>query len=96
MLKEMLKGSSVSREYSKILCANNVINNVEEMAEKFNYYFIGSIRQLSDTDYEKKFIEQKQYTDKEFSAFGKVKTEQLHNIVERLINKSGTKEGITQ
>ncbi|CAL1671998.1 unnamed protein product [Lasius platythorax] len=64
ILKDMLKSNSVSRECSELLCANKVINKVEEMAERFNYYFIDSIRQLADANYEEKCITQRQYTDK--------------------------------
>ncbi|CAL1680966.1 unnamed protein product [Lasius platythorax] len=45
-LKEIMKGSSYNNEYKEIRYGDNIISNVEEMANKFNCYFVNSVKQL--------------------------------------------------
>lgn len=46
VLKEVLKGNTSSNEYKELQCGNKTINNVKEMVNTFNFYFIDSVRQL--------------------------------------------------
>lgn len=95
MLKEILKGNLNSREYSELQCSNKIISKVDEMVERFNCYFVDSIKLLTNVDYEEKYIENRQYIDKVFDVFKKVEIEQVYSIIRKLGNKSGTEEGIT-
>jgi len=47
LLKEMLKGTSHNREYKELQCGNRINNNMKEMADEFNKYFIDSITEIA-------------------------------------------------
>lgn len=50
VLKEMLKGKEAEKEYREMQCGNEIISHVREMANKFNWYFVHSIKMLGDTN----------------------------------------------
>jgi len=44
----MLNGISNNTECKELQCGNKIVNNVKEMAEEFNRYFVSSITQLAE------------------------------------------------
>jgi len=50
LLKEILKGTSNNTECKELQCGNRFVNNVKEMAEEFNRYFVSSIIQLAEVN----------------------------------------------
>lgn len=64
------------------------------MANKFNYYFVDSIRQLRKDNVEEDFVNLK-YTDSVFEALNEIEVECLYRVVRKLVNKAGTEERIT-
>jgi hypothetical protein len=95
VLKEMLKGKGTDKEYKEIQVENRIINNVEEMADKFNCYFVDSIRALTDVNSREDCIANRNYADCGLEVFTQIEVEQLCKIVQNLENKAGTEEGIT-
>lgn len=67
-LKEMLKGKSVSTEYKEVKIGGEIITNKEEMVDRFNQYFIESVKLKKKDNEEDKFDDIK-YTDSEFGVF---------------------------
>ena len=96
VLKEMLKGSQYSEEYKELDCNNKIISNVEEMAEKFNMYFVESVKKLrkDGTHTVKEGLNKQLYTNNIFETFHKIEVVKLKSVVRKLRNKSGTEEGI--
>lgn len=95
-LKEMLKGNPSNIKYKEMECKNEINNNKEEMSNKFNCYFIDSVRFLTKTeDIEMDFLDSVNKTDKALEVFQIIGKENLCCIVQKLENKSGTEEGIT-
>lgn len=73
-----------------------IISYVEEIANKFNYYFVDSVRQLridSSRDGSKNNIIR--YENNTFMVFKEIEIQWLYRVVSKLANKAGTKEGIT-
>lgn len=95
VLNEMLKGKVTDKEYKEIQFENRTISNVEEMADRFNYYFVDSVRALTYINSREDCIGNRKYTDCVLEVFALIETEQLYKIVRKLENKAGTEEGIT-
>ncbi|KMQ85478.1 rna-directed dna polymerase from mobile element jockey-like protein, partial [Lasius niger] len=95
-LKEIMKGSSYNNEYKEIRYGDDIISNVEEMANKFNCYFVNSVKQLridSSEDGPKNNIIR--HENNTFEVFKEIGIQWLYRVVSRLANKAGTEEGIT-
>jgi len=95
LLKEMLKGTSNNKERKELQCGNRIINNVKEMAEELNRYFVNSITQLAegkDVDDLPIAIE---HPGSVFEQFDRIHERDLRDIVGRMVNKAGTEEGIS-
>jgi len=97
LLKEMLKGISNNAERKELQCENRIVNNVKEMAEEFNRYFVSSITQLAEgNDADDLPIEIAfEHSGSVFEQFDRVHECDLRNMVGKLVNKAGTEEGIT-
>jgi len=97
LLKEMLKGTSNNTECKELQCGNKIANNVKEMAEEFNRYFVSSIIQLA----EKNDVDDLpiaitvEHPSSVFEQFDRIHERDLRNMVGKLVNKVGTEEGIT-
>jgi len=96
VLKEMLKGSRSSTEYKELKHDGKSIRNTEQMADIFNNYFVDSVEQLRVN------VEKSRsgniiyaYTDNIFQEFEQIEVESLKITTSKLLNKSGTEEGIT-
>jgi len=97
LLKEMLKGTSNNTERKELQCGNRIVNNVKEMAEEFNRYFVSSITQLAernDVD-DLPIAIAVEHPSSVFEQFDRIHARDLRNIVRKLVNKAGTEEGIT-
>lgn len=95
-LKEIMKDSSYNNEYKEIRYGDNIISNVEEMANKFNCYFVNSVKQLRieySGDGPKNNIIR--FENNTFEVFKKIEIQWLYRVVSKLANKAGTEEGIT-
>jgi len=97
LLKEMLKGTSNNIECNELQCGNRIVNNVKEMAEEFNRYFVSSIIQLAEeNDVDDLPIEiTVEHPNSVFEQFDRIHERDLRNMVGKLVNKAGTEEGIT-
>lgn len=95
MLKEMLKGRESNLEYKEISYGSEVIYNIEEMADRFNRYFVNSVNMLVNEDTSSKGIHDKKHRGNKLQGFSKIEDEQLCRVVRGLKNKVGTEEGIT-
>lgn len=91
----MLKGNTLNKGYKEVRCGNKTINNVKEIVNTFNFYFVDSVRQLRSTLNEDYYYENVTYTDKVFENFEEIEAESLYHTVRKLVNKAGTEEGIT-
>lgn len=97
VLKEMLNGSKGSTEYRELRYSGKVISNTEHMADIFNNYFVDSVVQLRKKDvygFSSDGIAYL-YTNNIFEEFEKIGVGNLKSTIRKLLNKSGTEEGIT-
>jgi len=94
LLKEMLKGTSHNREYKELKCENRINNNVKEMADEFNKYFVDSITEIAERSGEDLPIGNEHHSSV-FEQFDRIHERDLMNMVGKLVNKAGTEEGIT-
>jgi len=93
----MLKGTSNNTERKELQCGNRIVNNVKEMAEEFNRYFVSSITQLTkgnDVD-DLPIAIAVEHPSSVFEQFDRIHERDLRNMVGKLVNKAGTEEGIT-
>jgi len=67
---------------------------IYEIANIFNRYFIDSILETLESDDTLELIIDK-YTESKFEVFNIINVGELNRIVNRLVNKSDTEEGIT-
>lgn len=94
-LKELLKGNS-SKEviYKEVQHGKTISKNKYEIADMFNKYFVQSVP-INMEENSTMNITNNNYIDSEFKIFSKIDKEQLHKLVVKLKDKSGTEEGIT-
>lgn len=93
-LKGLLKGDSLNENYKEIQYGDIIINNMNEMANLFNRFFVDSISgSVEDTGAINLAMDK--YTECEYRVFKPIDLKQLNQIVDKLENKSGTEEGIT-
>jgi len=95
LLKEMLKGISHNREYKELQCGNKINNNVKEMADEFNRYFVSSIREIAAGNDKSNLPIGNEHLIWAFEQFDTIHVRDLKNIVRKLVNKAGTEEGVT-
>jgi len=94
-LKELLNGNKYNNNiYREIQYGTLLYNNIYEMANIFNKYFVDSLLTTTDDDHNRD-LEMNKYTDSEFEVFSVISVDKLREIVYKLENKSGTEEGIT-
>lgn len=80
--------------YREIQCGDTMFNNIYEMANIFNGYFVNSISMNVEEEYITELMMEK-YTENQFELFSVIDVRGLNRIVYRLENKNGTEEGIT-
>lgn len=81
--------------YKEIKCGDQICQNIGEMANIFNRYFVDSITLLREDDTEMEQRRTDKYTENVLEVFSKIECENLKRVVQKLENKSGTEEGIT-
>jgi len=97
LLQEMLNSTSHNREYKELQCENRINNNVKEVADEFNKYFVDSITEIaegSEVD-DLSFEIAVEHPGSVFEQFNGIHECELRNMVGKLVNKAGTEEGIT-
>jgi len=93
LLKEMLK---IPRIIGNIKSYNAEINNnVKEMADEFNKYFLDSITEIATGNGEDDLPIGNEHPICVFEQFDTIHERDLRNMVGKLINKAGTEEGVT-
>lgn len=86
-LREMLKGStSKDNTYREIQCGDTLYSNVNEMANRFNRYFVDSLSEILENNNTMEIIIDK-YTESKFEVFSTINVDELNRIVHRLENK---------
>jgi len=96
LLKDMLKSISHNREYEELLCGNRINNNVKEMADEFNKYFVDSITEIAKGNGEEDFPIGNEHLSSVFEQFVyRIHERDLRNMVGKLVNKAGSEEGVT-
>jgi len=91
----MLKGTSHNREYKELQCGNRINNNVKEMPEEFNKYFVDSITEIAAGNGKGDLPIGNEHSICVFEQFETIHVCDLRNMVGTLFNKTGTEEGIT-
>ena len=97
MLKELLKGKACNDTvYKELKCDNNIIRDVNSMANVFNRFLVNSINVSEGIEVgEDLELENIKYTANEFNVFNLIDADKLNKVVQKMVNKAGTEEGIS-
>jgi len=91
----MLKSTSHNIAYKELQCGNRINNNVKEMADEFNKYFVDNITEIAEGSDEGDLPIGNEHSSSVFEKFDRIHEHDSRNMVRKLVNKAGTEEGVT-
>jgi len=89
----MLKESSHDREYRELQYGNGILNNVKEMVNEFNKYFVNNIREIAAGNGEDDLLIGNEHPICALNQFNRLHVGDLKNMMRKLVNKEQLRKG---